>query len=368
MAARPAPAPARDRSAGDVPLLRHDPRERRFRVRGRRAGPRRGRRRAAGRAFVRPRAVPAGPRNAHRRARHHPLGRAEAACSPRPRACAGPRRAAARRRLRERRSRHRGRDPRLALPRRGSGDGGPRDAPALGAPSGRPDRRARRGAHRRLGDARGADRARGSLCRSLSPRRGGRRAGGALMAGPWGSAADDVEAQGAIYDRRLAGRLLHFLKPYKKEIGLSILLLGVISLLEAAGPFLTKIAIDTYVKPASGHGGMRTDAARGLLLIAGAYVAVLAVGFVLRYVQSYTMALVGQRAMQDLRLTIFRHLETLTPTYFDTRPVGRILTRVTQDVAVLNELFAQGVVAVIGDLFMLAAIVFAMFWMSWKLA
>ena len=71
--------------------------------------------------------------------------------------------------------------------------------------------------------------------------------------------------------------------------------------------------------------------------------------------------------MQDLRLAIFRHLETMSPSYFDTRPVGRILTRVTQDVAVLNELFAQGVVAVIGDLFMLAAIVAAMFWLNWKL-
>lgn len=188
------------------------------------------------------------------------------------------------------------------------------------------------------------------------------------MAGPWGSAADDIDAQGAIYDRRLASRLLKFLKPYKKEIGLSIALLGFLSLLEAAGPFLTKIAIDTYVKPATGHGGLPADAMRGLLLIAGAYVVVLAIGFVLRYIQSYTMAMVGQRAMQDLRLTIFRHLETLTPSYFDTRPVGRILTRVTQDVAVLNELFAQGVVAVIGDIFMLAAIVAAMFWMNWKLA
>lgn len=188
------------------------------------------------------------------------------------------------------------------------------------------------------------------------------------MAGPWGSAADDIDAQGAIYDRRLASRLLNFLKPYKKEIGLSIALLGFLSLLEAAGPFLTKIAIDTYVKPATGHGGLPADAMRGLLLIAGAYVVVLAIGFVLRYIQSYTMAMVGQRAMQDLRLTIFRHLETLTPSYFDTRPVGRILTRVTQDVAVLNELFAQGVVAVIGDIFMLAAIVAAMFWMNWKLA
>ena len=188
------------------------------------------------------------------------------------------------------------------------------------------------------------------------------------MAGPWGSAADDVEAQGAIYDRRLARRLIHFLKPYKKEIGLSVALLAVISLLEAAGPFLTKIAIDNYVKPTSGAGGLRDDAVRGLLLIAGAYIGILAVGFVLRYLQSYTMAMVGQRAMQDLRLTIFRHLGTLSPSYYDTRPVGRILTRVTQDVAVLNELFAQGVVAVIGDIFMLAAIVFAMFWMNWKLA
>ncbi len=192
------------------------------------------------------------------------------------------------------------------------------------------------------------------------------------MAGPWGSAADDVEAQGAIYDRRLAKRLLQFLKPYKKEITLSIILLGIISLLEAAGPYLTKMAIDNYVKPTSGGGGLigglGAEATRGLLLIAVAYIGILAFGFVLRYVQSYTMAMVGQRAMQDLRLAIFRHLETMSPSYFDTRPVGRILTRVTQDVAVLNELFAQGVVAVIGDLFMLAAIVFAMFWLNWKLA
>lgn len=198
------------------------------------------------------------------------------------------------------------------------------------------------------------------------------------MAGPWGSAADDVETQGAIYDRRLARRLLRFLKPYKKEIGLSVTLLAVLSLLEAAGPFLTKVAIDTYVKPASGAGApaavsigpivLPADAVRGLLIIAVAYISVLAFGFGLRYIQSYTMAMVGQRAMQDLRLTIFRHLGTLSPSYYDTRPVGRILTRVTQDVAVLNELFAQGVVAVIGDIFLLAAIVIAMFWMNWKLA
>jgi len=188
------------------------------------------------------------------------------------------------------------------------------------------------------------------------------------MAGPWGSAADDVDAQGAIYDQRLAGRLLRYLKPYRKQVVLSVVLLAGISLLEVAGPYLTKVAIDTYVKPASGAGALPAEAGKGLLLIAAAYVGILAIAFVLRYVQTYTMSMVGQRAMQDLRVGIFEHLQTLTPSYYDTRPVGRILTRVTQDVSVLNELFAQGVVAVIGDLFMLFGIVGAMLWLDWKLA
>jgi len=80
------------------------------------------------------------------------------------------------------------------------------------------------------------------------------------------------------------------------------------------------------------------------------------------------MSMVGQRAMRDLRLAIFRHLGTLTPSYYDKRPVGQILTRVTQDVAVLNELFSQGVVAVLGDVFILFGIVGAMLWLDWKLA
>src|SRR5213593_3218851 len=188
------------------------------------------------------------------------------------------------------------------------------------------------------------------------------------MAGPFDSAADEVDARGAIYDRRLAGRLLRFLAPYKKEVVLSIILLAAISLLEVAGPYLTKVAIDTYVRPASGHGALPAAASRGLLAIAAAYVGVLAAAFALRYFQSYMMSMVGQRAMRDLRLEIFRHLCTLTPSYYDSRPVGRILTRVTQDVSVLNELFAQGVVAVLGDLFTLFGIVGAMLWLDWRLA
>src|SRR5438105_2168787 len=190
------------------------------------------------------------------------------------------------------------------------------------------------------------------------------------MAGPFHSAADDeLDSKAAIYDRRLASRLLRFLKPYRREMLWSVLLLAAISALEIALPYLTKVAIDTYMKPTGGHGALLpAQASRGLLLIASAYVTVLALAFGLRYVQSFVMSMVGQRAMRDLRLEIFRHLTTLTPAYYDTRPVGQILTRVTQDVAVLNELFAQGVVAILGDLFILFGIVGAMLWLDWKLA
>jgi ATP-binding cassette subfamily B protein len=188
------------------------------------------------------------------------------------------------------------------------------------------------------------------------------------MANPWDSAADEIDSRGAIYDRRLAGRLLRFLAPYKKEVVLSVVLLAAIALLEIAGPWLMKVAIDTYVKPASGVGVLPDTAARGLMLLAGAYVGVLVAAFALRYVQSYMMSMVGQRAMRDLRLDIFKHLTRLTPSYYDTRPVGQILTRVTQDVSVLNELFSQGVVAVLGDLFILFGIVGAMLWLDWRLA
>ena len=188
------------------------------------------------------------------------------------------------------------------------------------------------------------------------------------MAGPFDSAADEIDATGAIYDRKLAARLLRFLAPYRKEVVISVVLLAAIAALEVAGPYLTKVAIDNYVKPASGRGVLPDEASRGLLLIAVAYVSVLAGAFALRYVQSYMMSMVGQRAMRDLRLAIFRHLGTLSPGYYDTRPVGQILTRVTQDVSVLNELFAQGVVAVLGDVFLLLGIVGAMLLLDWRLA
>jgi ATP-binding cassette, subfamily B, multidrug efflux pump len=92
------------------------------------------------------------------------------------------------------------------------------------------------------------------------------------------------------------------------------------------------------------------------------------VTFFLEFAQSFAMQLVGQKVMYDLRGQIFGHLQRLQMSFYDHNPVGRLVTRVTTDVDVLNELFASGVVAIFGDVFTLLSIVVVMLKVNWRLA
>jgi ATP-binding cassette, subfamily B, multidrug efflux pump len=167
------------------------------------------------------------------------------------------------------------------------------------------------------------------------------------------------EILGKAYDSRLMKRLLVYLKPYRTLVALSVLILLLSSLAQLAGPYITKLAIDNYIA--------KGDQA-GLLHTILGFLGVILVGFTLQYLQVYMMQYVGQKAMYDLRMQIFAHVQHLDLTYFDKNPVGRILTRITGDVQVLNELFTSGVVAVFGDIFMLIGIVIAMLAINWQLA
>ena len=80
------------------------------------------------------------------------------------------------------------------------------------------------------------------------------------------------------------------------------------------------------------------------------------------------MQWIGQRIMFDLRMAIYGHLQRLDVRYYDRNPVGRLMTRVTSDVDVLNDLFTSGVVTVFDDVFTLSAIMGMMLWMNWRLA
>jgi ATP-binding cassette subfamily B protein len=169
----------------------------------------------------------------------------------------------------------------------------------------------------------------------------------------------DEEALGKAYDARLMRRLLGYLRPYRAQVAVAFAAIVAQSALQLAPPYLTKVAIDRHI--AAG------DAA-GLGRIAALFAAVLLASFALEYLQTCTLQLTGQRVMFDLRMQIYEHLQRLDVRFYDRNPVGRLMTRVTSDVDVLNDLFTSGVVTVFGDVFTLAGIMVVMLVMDWRLA
>ena len=181
----------------------------------------------------------------------------------------------------------------------------------------------------------------------------------------------EEEVIGKAYDSRLMRRLLTYMKPYRVTVSISLFLLLIDSLLQIIGPLITKLAVDKYLLPAKHasvipylDGWLSTNAMAGLTQLAGIYLAVIVLGFFFDFGQTYLTQWTGQKAMFDLRRELMAHLQTLDVAYFDRNPVGRLVTRVTTDVDVLNDLFASGLVTIIGDILMLSFVVIAMLRLS----
>ncbi|MCX6621861.1 MAG: ABC transporter transmembrane domain-containing protein, partial [Acidobacteria bacterium] len=161
-------------------------------------------------------------------------------------------------------------------------------------------------------------------------------------------------------------RLLGYMGPYKCPVAASIALLLTSSLLQVAGPLLTKFAIDRYLLPVAArpHSAfdsyLSADPWTGVAQLSAVYLFVLLAVLALDFAQAYLMQLTGQKAMFDLRRELMAHLQKLDIAFFDRNPVGRLVTRVTTDVDVLNELFTSGLVNLLADVLMLAFVVFAM--------
>jgi ATP-binding cassette subfamily B multidrug efflux pump len=167
------------------------------------------------------------------------------------------------------------------------------------------------------------------------------------------------EIVGKAYDARLMKRLIKYLSPYTRLVTVSFIMLFIVSGLELVGPYLTKVAIDIYIK---------NKDLTGLSRIALIFLGVLIISFIMKYIQIYIMQYIGQRIMFDLRVKIFSRLQKMDMSFFDKNPVGRLMTRVMGDVEVLNELFSAGIVTIFGDVFTLLGIAIVMFILNWKLA
>lgn len=177
----------------------------------------------------------------------------------------------------------------------------------------------------------------------------------------------EEEVLGKAYDARLMRRLLRYLRPYKAIVAGSVALLLVASALEVAGPLLTKLAIDRYLAPTPLAGKtpldpyLSADPIVGLAQISVLYFVVITGILITGFLQQYAMQWTGQRAMFDIRRETLAHLQTLDIAYFDRNPVGRLVTRVTTDADVLNEMFSSGLVTIVGDILMVLFVLAAMF-------
>ncbi|CAN5659154.1 ABC transporter ATP-binding protein [soil metagenome] len=168
----------------------------------------------------------------------------------------------------------------------------------------------------------------------------------------------EEEAIGKTYDFQIARRLLRYLRPYLRMLIPALILTLVLNLLGVLQPKFTQYAIDWHIVP------RKTD---GLMLLVGLFFGVQFLRFLFSYLQAVLLNTVGQYVMFDIRRELYDKLQHQEVAYYDRNPVGRIMTRLTNDVDSLNELFTSGVTDVLGDVVMIVAIIGVMLWMDVRL-
>lgn len=166
------------------------------------------------------------------------------------------------------------------------------------------------------------------------------------------------EIIGKAYDANLMRRLLFYLKPYRNWIIIAIILTTGVALTSTVRPYLVSIIIDEYITKKN------PDGLRNIILI---LFGTLLIQGILQYTMTYLTQWIGQKTIYDLRMQLFEHLQNLSMSFFDKNPVGRLVTRLTNDIEVLNEMFSSGIVMVFADVFTIAGILFFMFTLSWEL-
>ncbi len=169
----------------------------------------------------------------------------------------------------------------------------------------------------------------------------------------------DDEILGKAYDAKLMKRLLSYIKPYRKYVVFAILLNIFVAALGPLRPYLTKIAIDDYISNSDYN---------GLMIISLILILSLLLQSVIQYFLTYSTQFLGQKTLYDLRVQLFSHVQKLALKFFDKTPIGRIVTRTTNDVESLGELFSSGIVMVFSDIFIIIWILGFMFFLDIKLS
>ncbi|MBW2395136.1 MAG: ABC transporter ATP-binding protein [Deltaproteobacteria bacterium] len=198
------------------------------------------------------------------------------------------------------------------------------------------------------------------------------------MSAPQGTGLNAIleeESLGKAVDRVLLGRLWAWVEPYKGRVALTILMVVPMFPLELAPAWIVKTGIDQVMlgDEASGTGMLDAllRAPEGwapLVWLASLFLVVSISSSVLTYAHMLLMVATGQAAMRDLRREVFDHIQGLHLGFFDTYPVGRLVTRATSDVEHVAEMFSQGLVALVTDILKMIGFAVVLFAVNAKLA
>jgi ATP-binding cassette subfamily B protein len=169
----------------------------------------------------------------------------------------------------------------------------------------------------------------------------------------------EEEIAGKAYDTRILARFARYVSPYRGSIIIVLLILPLVAACRLAQPWIIKLAIDGHIT---------TGRMEGLETIALAFSGILLIESLLSFVEVFLLQSVGQRVMADMRKELFQHVMNLPVSWFDHVPTGSAVTRLTSDVEVLGEMFASGIITIVGDILLLAGIVSVMLWMNPKLS
>jgi ATP-binding cassette subfamily B multidrug efflux pump len=196
----------------------------------------------------------------------------------------------------------------------------------------------------------------------------------------------DEDPVGKVYDSRLMRRLGHYVRPYWVQATIASIAVSLKAICDVAGPLLVMVALDRYLSPETNgidatramahwlaHSSpvarmLPTAAIPGITRLAGIYLGLLITSYAFAFIETYLMQWTGQKIMFDLRRDIFRHMQRMHIGFFDTNAVGRLVTRITSDVDAVNEMFTDGILAIVNDAFMLTIMAAVMLSINWWLA
>lgn len=155
-------------------------------------------------------------------------------------------------------------------------------------------------------------------------------------------------------------RIVGYFKPFIGLLAGSLALVLVVIVADLANPYISKLIIDDYITI--------PDSTQNIWLLGGAYFGAVLLGAAALYGEAYLLNSMGQRIVHKIRVEIFSHIQKMSLKYFDTHASGSILTRVTNDIEALSELYSGVIVDTIKDFFMIIGIVAAMLLLNWKIA